>query len=1056
MPYAAIGPPATVRLVSCLGVELDLEMLPHFLRHYAEIGIAPEAMHFSLHAETAQSPRLAEAERILAEFGAAEPARWIDTYTSDAMWEERRRLQRAVAAPGDWIVNSDIDEHYLFPAPLAEVIAHCDKVGANCVQGVQIDRFAPEGALAAVAPEPALAEQFPVSGEASFHVFRAGKHYGISGTTKLMLHRAEVLPRRGGHNPEGLTANSRQAESDGPRFLLGRPLHTLPRLADPAFRFAFPFQSLHFKWTASRLPTVARRVETPGSSPAEAENGEKVQAYLTEHGRMPLDKVVLRGAKAPDTAGWRDTMRDFREKTAPAEAAPAESAPDPAPLLLSCIGVDGPCDGDLPLLRHWLDHYAKLGIPAARVHVILNAEIAGSPNLARARATLAAAGCAAPELWIGPYTSGEMWRRRRALQRLVAGPQDWIVNADADEFHDYPAPLAEVIALCTERGARHVQGPFVDRVAGDGTLRAVAPDTPLQEQFPRAVEAGLSIGKRPGVDDATGTVKLMLHRADILPSLGGHAAEGAPPETGLYGLPLMRFPRIKSPGWRASLPFRVHHFKWTAGLKARLEARRAAPGASPAGSLYGGRIIEGLARGDGRLPLDAIAPAPERDAAQDWRPRIDELARLGETLRPARARAGRLRAARGSLAAHTAQGWRVRQLTFGSGAGRFHAHSYYDIPVLTRDARRVAAHRMGFEGRWMTPDDPVEIGLVDVERGGFAPIGTSRAWSWQQGPMAQWLPDDRHLVWNDRQRDGATPAPEGDAFVARLHDTGTGTTRTLPRPVYALTPSGTGALSLNMARLDHARPGYGYTGGRGAKIGSNACADDGVWYMDLAEGGAPPRLVLSLARAAEFLAERLPEPERAAHRAGRHAYWFNHAKVSPDGRRFTVKLRWRGAGFEGGWTGLQGVSLTCGLDGEDLALVARGTSHVMWHDAERLYFWHQAENAFVTMRDAVPEAEDREEPFPDLITGNVHIRHIPDAPHLAVYDTPYAEEIDVILLDQKSGDTTRLARFGGHAPPKGAFRCDLHPVPSPDGGRIIVTSLSDGGRQLYVLEKAAA
>lgn len=310
--------------------------------------------------------------------------------------------------------------------------------------------------------------------------------------------------------------------------------------------------------------------------------------------------------------------------------------------------------------------------------------------------------------------------------------------------------------------------------------------------------------------------------------------------------------------------------------------------------------------------------------------------------------------------------------------------------------------------------------------------------------MAQWLPDGR-LVWNDR---------EGDRFVARLHDVTLGTTRTLDRPVYALDPLGRWALSVNMARLDGARPGYGYTGGSGARLGEAAPEDDGVWRVDLATGEA--RLILSLHDAVRFLRRRLPREERRPHRSGALVHWFNHVKVSPDGRRFTVKLRWRAADLKGPWTGLMGVSLTCGTGGSDLRLLARGTSHVMWLDAERLYLWHQARGAFATIRDAAPEGADRAEPYPDLITANVHFRHAVGAPHLAVYDTPYREEVELHLLDRRDGTATRLTRFPGHQPAHGPFRCDLHPVPSASGDRIVVTSLRDGGRQLYVVERTDA
>ncbi|QUJ77330.1 hypothetical protein KDD17_04835 [Sulfitobacter albidus] len=1351
-----VGGGVVIRLVSCLGAALDLDMLPHFLAHYASIGIAPENMHIILQGTSEDGDDILRAATVLRSFGAAPPKRWIGDYTSDAMWAQRRALQEEVAGPADWIVNSDIDEHYHFPAPLADVVAHCLQIGVNCVQGLQIDRFAPNGVLAAVRESPSQAAQFPIEGEASFHIFGTGKHHGISATTKLMLHSAQVFPRRGGHNPEGIIADAAEGKRGVvPRFLAGRPLHQIAAIADPAYRFAFPFTSAHFKWTASRIPSVRKRIATDGVSPAGEEYGGKILEYLGEHGRMPLENVALKDGAGAPAGGWRKQMRIMRAEASaianpaasggdvfvvvraagertqalaqhlaaeqvgaakvallrevpfatairkacergtlagakwtlfldadvllrpgaiadlvaqanrqdanilgisgqvadpllgqwrvagqhlyrtsllhqildtcdfdPAQRRPesyikrqmknagspwidcdlpvglhdaeqsfvdifrkvvvhsrkharfmeyaraywdreaarqpdlkvalhalerpediaqlrlpraegarnvridrrefpddigafltriglTEKAPLPVtaltsadvtarlaafreapewlrdkaeiearhaqhlaslgdgagvakaaldtPRLLSCVGVDGVSDAnsDLRLLPHFVRHYQSLGVAPARMHFILNARTAESASLAEARAFLDEAGTAEPEVWIGEYTSAEMWKRRSDLQIRTASAEDWILNADVDEFHDYPCTLKELTTYCAIHQIRCVQGPMIDRISADGSLRAVAADTDLGQQFPVAADVGIALGKTPGAGDATGTIKLMLHRGDVLPTLGGHHPKDLAPRHHLYGMPLTEFPRIKASAFRAHLPFRVWHYKWTDGLAGSLERRRAAPGASPAGSRYGGRILAYLEKNGGRIALDDLTRVPLRrpGIAESWQARIAQLSQAAALLRSRSDRANRYRVTRGAWDATTADGWTVRQLTFGSGAGQYHAHSYYDIPILNDDATRIAAYRMNFEGRWMTSEDAVQIGIVDVAQGGFVPIGISRAWSWQQGPMAQWLPGGQRMVWNDRIPATQGDGNDGDRFVARIFDLESGRTRTIARPIYALSPDGHSALSVNMARLDAARPGYGYTGGAGAGLDVGAPQDDGMWRLDLRIRDGAPQLILPLARAVAFLAEQLPEEERAVHLSGAYVHWFNHVKISPDGRRFTAKLRWRDADLKGGWSGLMGVSVTCNMDGTELALLERGTSHVMWLDDERLYFWHQAEKCFAMIRDAVPRGREKTTPFPDTITANVHFRHIPDDPDQAIYDTPYAEEIDIIQIDQTTGQTNRLARFTGHVPHHGPFRCDLHPVPSRDGRRIVVTSLQDGGRQLYLLER---
>lgn len=387
--------------------------------------------------------------------------------------------------------------------------------------------------------------------------------------------------------------------------------------------------------------------------------------------------------------------------------------------------------------------------------------------------------------------------------------------------------------------------------------------------------------------------------------------------------------------------------------------------------------------------------------------------------------------------------WTARQLTSGTKAGKFHSHSYYDIPIFDAGSRHVVLYETDIAGRHPTSDDRIKIGVVDTRdpEPNWTPLGESRAWSVQQGPMAQWITvagtSRQSVIWNDR---------EGGRLVARIREPGGAPARTLPRPVYAVCPDGRTALSIDLMRLDTLRPGYGYPGGQSQALARQP-ADDGVWRMDLETGEA--ELALSLKRAVHFMTRRIGLRARLGHLRRRYTYWFNHLKVSPDGRRFTVKLRFRVPG--GPWNESMGVSLTCNVDGGDLRLLAPATSHVIWLDNERLYFWqHGAVRLF---RDAGP-GQQMEVLAPEVLNANVHIRHMPVTPGLFVFDTPYREEIDVLMLDRARDYVEPIARFHGHVPAKGPFRCDLHPCPSPDGEHIIVTTLQDGGRQVHLLRKA--
>ena len=59
------------------------------------------------------------------------------------------------------------------------------------------------------------------------------------------------------------------------------------------------------------------------------------------------------------------------------------------------------------------------------------------------------------------------------------------------------------------------------------------------------------------------------------------------------------------------------------------------------------------------------------------------------------------------------------------------------------------------------------------------------------------------VIWNDR---------DGDHFVCHLLDTKTGRKRTIPHPVYSVSPDGKSAVTPDFRRINDVRPGYGYAG----------------------------------------------------------------------------------------------------------------------------------------------------------------------------------------------------------------------------------------------------
>src|SRR6056297_3153879 len=108
---------------------------------------------------------------------------------------------------------------------------------------------------------------------------------------------------------------------------------------------------------------------------------------------------------------------------------------------------------------------------------------------------------------------------------------------------------------------------------------------------------------------------------------------------------------------------------------------------------------------------------------------------------------------------------------------KYHWFGYYDKREFDSSGTKVLAGEVEFEGRSPVADDSIGVGYVDTaDADRWDEIGRSSAWGWQQGCMLQWVGQtDRTVLWNDQ---------DGDRFVCRLHDTKTGQTRTIDRPIY--------------------------------------------------------------------------------------------------------------------------------------------------------------------------------------------------------------------------------------------------------------------------------
>jgi len=88
-----------------------------------------------------------------------------------------------------------------------------------------------------------------------------------------------------------------------------------------------------------------------------------------------------------------------------------------------------------------------------------------------------------------------------------------------------------------------------------------------------------------------------------------------------------------------------------------------------------------------------------------------------------------------------------------------------------------------------------DIGYFDLQQGNqWTKIGTTTAWNWQQGCRLQWRLNSDEIAWNDR-------ADDNSHFITKLYNFKTKATRTLPRPIYHISPDGKHATSEDFQRI---------------------------------------------------------------------------------------------------------------------------------------------------------------------------------------------------------------------------------------------------------------
>ena len=625
----------------CCVANYAIDMLPHWLTHYARLGVGRIIL-------VPRQPPDAYATKV------------IEQCAQKYKFELCTSGRLSDLPPNAWLLWSDVEELHEYPAPLADCIASAESHGAECINGKVLDRVADDGAMPRILPSTPIWEEFP-------HACRLTAQINPAGGQKTMLQKAAQIGNASPGQPLKGWMEQFKIHRFGWFGECAQPL--LAALARPDFGHRLRLKILWNFTTLShnavrinvfQKPLESMRLSTPPPSheqPAAPFIGDKVvlldcdeptRMALARIGFQPdcticrdgVDYFLRHWTPGTDVTLWLDRRRNeaalsgqiatiwMPKMPADLEAALRAAAADDllsiragdvddALLQISAFALPprrpkifAVCtirDGGADLLPHWLKHYSDLGADTLVLATVNPTDPGAEKTIQDCSKRWNLLRYALP-----PEANDELDQdevHRTVLRRSGARPGDWVLHTDLDEFHEFPAPLDQIIAACDAKPMRAIFSRFTDHIARDGSLAAIQPTPSIWEQFP--IECAMSEAVcRKYVQ------KVMLARFEVRTTAGHHDASNAQP----CGVPLGR-----------PEDYHVHHFRWHAEAAKRLAWINGVEGVDPYWKREAERVINWFESNQGRIDMsDPKLQARERDNPFFPRAKILAVARVDD------------------------------------------------------------------------------------------------------------------------------------------------------------------------------------------------------------------------------------------------------------------------------------------------------------------------------------------------------------------------------------------------------------------------------------------
>lgn len=257
--------------------------------------------------------------------------------------------------------------------------------------------------------------------------------------------------------------------------------------------------------------------------------------------------------------------------------------------------------------------------------------------------------------------------------------------------------------------------------------------------------------------------------------------------------------------------------------------------------------------------------------------------------------------------------------SFASEGSKSHWFGYYNYSPISADGTKLLAQEVDFDGRDILPEDTADVGWYDLKDGKWHKVATTRAINWQQGAMLQWLGPDfnTRIVFND---------VDGEHFCSRIYNVATGEMKTIPFPVYGVSPDGKFSITLQFERCAWCRA-YHYESIHNPKWNVPVPEEDGIFRVNLETGEV--KRIIAIGDIVALL--------KSGESDGTESHWVEHVMLNPSGTRFAFYHRY-GHGYE-----FNTIAYTANVDGSGLERIpceARTWfSHLGWRNDDEFVIY---------------------------------------------------------------------------------------------------------------------